>query len=125
MGLWDAAMFMEASRHGFQLELSRARVVQFAERLVLPNHTRGGHSGGGFVFARVATIRRVARCSSVRNHILVDGRDSRDAGLYFGEGSDSTRVANFADASDLPASAELLHLESNSPRDQRRLGELG
>jgi hypothetical protein len=34
-------------------------------------------------------------------------------------------LANLANAPDLSAHAELLHLESNLARDQRRMGELG
>src|SRR4029077_2982449 len=34
-------------------------------------------------------------------------------------------LAHFTDALDLPADAQLLHLESDSARDQRRLGQLG
>ncbi len=63
--------------------------------------------------------------SAVRHHISVNGCDSGHARLHPGTRTDQARVANFADAPDLSADAELLHLESNSARDQRRLGELG
>ena len=46
LGLWHAAMPLETSRHGLQLEVSRARLVQFAERLVFPNHSRRDHADG-------------------------------------------------------------------------------
>jgi len=45
--------------------------------------------------------------------------------LHFRTRTDHARVADFADAADLSADAELLHLESDFPRDQRRLGKLG
>ena len=61
LGLRYAAMSLETSRHGFQLELSRAGLVQFAERVVLPDYPRRHHAHGGFVFARVSPVRRVAR----------------------------------------------------------------
>src|SRR6266571_4044093 len=65
-------------------------------------------------------------CSfAVRDHIPLDGCDSGNACLHFGERTRCTGMENFADASDLPADVELLHLESNFARDQRRLGELG
>src|SRR5205085_7325278 len=118
-------MFVETSRHGFQLELSRAGLVQFAERLVFPNHSRRYYAGSGPVFARVTSVRRVGRAPAVRDHVSFDGRDSRDARLRFGTRTDHAGVANFADASDLSADAELLHLESDYPRDQRRVGQLG
>src|SRR5207302_2011024 len=118
-------MFVITSRHGFQLELSRACLVQFAERLVFPNHSRRDYAGSGSVFARVASVRRMGRGPAVRDHVSFDGRDSRDPRLRFGTRTDHARVANFADASDLSADAELLHLESDYPRIQGRVGELG
>jgi hypothetical protein len=67
----------------------------------------------------------MARSLAVRDHIPLDGCDPGNAGLHFGERTGYARMANFADAPDLPADAELLHLESNFARDQRRMGQLG
>ncbi len=118
-------MSLETPRHGVQLELSRARLVQFAECLVFPNHSRGGHAGGGFALARFASVRCLERGAPVCNYISFDGRHPGDARLHFRTRTDHARVADFADAADLSADAELLHLESNFARDQRRMGELG
>ena len=125
LGLRHAAMSLETSRHGVQLELSRARLVQFAEHLVFPDHSRGHHADGGFVPAGLAAIRRVERGAAVRHHISCDGRAPRHARLYFGTRTNPARLAHFADAPDLSPDAQLLHLESNPARHQRRLGQLG
>jgi len=118
-------MSLETSRHGVQLELSRARLVQFAEHLVFPDRPRRRHANGRFVFARLAAIRRMAGGHAIRHHILVDGRDPRDARLHSGARTNSARVAHLADALNLSADAQLLHLESDLARGERRLGELG
>src|ERR1043165_1092158 len=125
MGLWNAAMSMETSRHGVQLELSRAWLVQSAECLVLPNHPGRGHPDGGFVFVRFASFWRLARGATVCHHFSGDGCDPGHARLHSGTRTNSTGVAHSADATDLSANAELLHLEGNPSRDQRRLGQLG
>ena len=118
-------MFVETSRYGFQLELSRAWLVQFAERLVFPNRSRSDHSDGRFIFARLTSIRRLARGVAVRDHVPFNGRDPGDARLHLGTRTNHARVADFTNAPDLSADAELLHLESDFARDQRRVGELG
>ena len=69
VGLRHAAMSLETSRHGVQLELSRARLVQFAQRLVFPDHSRRHHADGGFVPAGVAAIWRLERGAAVRHRI--------------------------------------------------------
>src|SRR5439155_10325479 len=63
--------------------------------------------------------------AAVCAHIPRNGRDSRNARLHARARAHCPRLANFADAIDLPANAQLLHLESDPARDQRRLGELG
>src|SRR5437867_7290157 len=118
-------MSLEASRHGLQLELSRARLVQFAERLVFPNHPHRRHADGRFIFACIAAIRRMARGLAIRDHLSFDGRHPCHARLHPGARTDRARLAHFTDAFDLPADAQLLHLESDSASGQRRLGELG
>ena len=69
LGLRHVAMSLETSRHGFQLELSRARLVQSAERLVFPNHSRRDHADGRFVSAGLASVWRMARGPAVRDHV--------------------------------------------------------
>ena len=118
-------MFVETSGHGFQLELSGAGLVQFAKRLVFPDHSRRRHADGRFVLVCFAAVRRVARGVAICDHVFIDGRDSRDARLHFGTRTNHARVADLTDAADLSADAQLLHLESNFARDQRRVGELG
>ena len=118
-------MSLETSRHGVQLELSRSWLVQFAQHLVFSDHPRRCHTDGRFVPASLSAVRRVARGAAVYHHILVDGRATRHARLHFGTRTDRARVAHFADAIDLPTHAQLLHLESNPARDQRRMGKLG
>src|SRR5262249_48134057 len=125
LGLRHAPVSLETSRHGFQLELSRARMVQFAEHLVFSDHSRRNYTGRGLVFARFVAVRRMGGGFAVRDGISFDGRHSRHARLHFGKGTGQARVADLADATDLSADVELLHLESNSPRDQRCVGELG
>src|SRR5215831_10229983 len=125
LGLRHVAMSLETSRHGVQLELSRAWMVQFAEHLVFPDHSRGRYADGGFVFARVAAVRRVERSAAIRYHVLGDGRPSRDARLHSGARTNLARLARSTDAINLPPDAQLLYLESNPARDQRRVGELG
>ena len=118
-------MSVETSRHGVQLELSRAWLVQFAQHLVFSNHPRRCHANGGFVPACVAAIRRLERGAAVRYHFPGDGRDPGHARLHSGTRTNPARLAHFTDATDLPADAQLLHLESDPARDQRRMGQLG
>ena len=125
LGLRHAAMSLETSRHGVQLELSRPRLVQFAEHLVFPDHSGGHHADGRFVPARFAAVWRLERGAAVRYHVPGDGRAPGDARLHFGTRTNPARLADSADAPDLPSDAQLLHLESNPARDQRRMGELG
>src|SRR5262249_5665916 len=113
MGLWYTAMFVETSRHGVQLELSRARLVQFAEHVVYPNHSRRYHANGGFVSAGIAAIRRLERGAAVHRNIPGHGCSPRHARLHARARADHTRLANFADAPDLSPDAQLLCLESN------------
>src|SRR6266496_2068668 len=121
-------MSLETPRHGVQLELSRAWLVQFAERLVFPNHSRGRYANGGFVPDCVAAVRRVERGVAIHYYFPVDGRDPRHARQARTIGSRSSRqasVAHFTNAIDLSADAQLLHLESDPARNQRRMGKLG
>src|SRR3954451_16475653 len=98
-------MSLETSRHGVQLELSRAWLVQFAEHLVFPNRSRGRHADGGFVPARFVAIRCLERGAAVRHHIPRDGRATCDARLHFGARTNPARVAHSADAPDLSSNA--------------------
>ena len=125
VGLRYAAMSVETSRHGVQLELSRARLVQFAQHLVFSDHSRGHHADGGFVPAGLSAIRRLERGAAVRHHIPRDGRATRHARLHFGTRTNPARLAHPANAPDLSPDAQLLRLESNPARHQRRLGQLG
>ena len=86
----------------------------------------GSHyADGGFVPARLATIWRVERGAPVCYHLPCDGCAPRHARLHFGTRTNPARLAYSTDAFDLPADAQLLHLESNPARDQRRMGQLG
>src|SRR5438105_14416337 len=96
-------MSVETPRHGLQLEVSRARLVQFAERLVFPDHSGRGHADGGFVLAGLVSSRRMAGAVAVRDHIPFDGCDSCHARLHSGKGTGHARVANFTNATDLSA----------------------
>src|SRR4030095_15854102 len=98
-------MSMETPRHGVQLELSRARLVQSPEHLVLPDHSGGHYANGGFVPARLAAIRRLERGAAIRDHVSCDGRAPRHSRLYFGTRTHPARLAHFADAPDLPPDA--------------------
>src|SRR5438132_2286731 len=118
-------MSLETPRHGVQLELSRAWLVQFAERLVFPNHSRGRYANGGFVPDCVAAVRRVERGVAIHYYFPVDGRDSRHARLPARARADRARLAHFTNAIDLSADAQLLHLESDPARNQRRMGSWG
>src|SRR5678815_863121 len=118
-------MSMETPRHGVQLELSRARLVQFAEHLVFPDHPGGHYADGRSVPASLAAIWRLERGAAIRDHVSCDGRAPCHARLYFGTRTNPAGLAHFTDAPDLPSNAQLLHLESHPPRDQRRVGELG
>jgi len=116
---------METSRHGVQLELSRARLVQFAQHLVFPNYSCRYHANGGFVSAGIAAIRRLERGAAVHRNIPGDGRASRHSRVHARARAARARLAHSANASDLSADAQLLRLESNSARHQRCLGQLG
>src|SRR5207248_8971759 len=117
LGLRHAAMSSETSRHGVQLELPRARLVQSAERLVFPDHSRGCYAHGGFVPDCVAAVWRVERRAAVHNYFPRHGRDPRHACLPALTRSDRVRLANLTNAPDLSADALLLHLESHPARD--------
>ena len=110
------------SEYGVQLELSRAWLVQFAQHLFFSDHSRRCHADRRFVFARVAALRRVARGHAVRDYVPVHGRDPSQARLSSGKGTHPACLADFANARDLPSDAQLLHLESDPARDQRRRG---
>src|SRR5438552_14679148 len=99
-------MSLETSRHGVQLELSRAWLVQFAERLVFSNHSRGCYANGGFVPDSLAAVWRVERGAAIHHHIPFDGCAARYARLYFGARTNPARLAHFADALDLSADAQ-------------------
>ena len=79
------------------------------------------HADGGFVPARLASLRRLARGPAVRYHLPGDGRAPRDARLHHGRRTDLRGLADSADAPDLSADAQLCDLESDPPRDQRRV----
>ena len=113
------------SEYGVQLELSRAWLVQFAQHLVFPDHSRRCHADGRFVLACLSAVRRLARGHAVRDYVPVHGRDSSQARLSSGARTHRPCLADFANARDLPSDAQLLHLESDPTGDQRRVGELG
>src|SRR5439155_14253745 len=123
LGLWHAAMPLETPRHGVQPEVSRARLVQFAEHLVFPDHPCRYHADGRFISARLAAIWHVERSDAIRHYLPGHGRAPRDARLHSRARADRARLADIADAIDLPSHAELLHLESGPARNQRRMGK--
>src|SRR5262249_43977117 len=125
VGVRHAAMSVEASRHGVQLELSRTRLVQFAQYLVFPNHSRRYYADGGFVPAGVIAIWCLDGSDAVHPDLPRDGRASRHASLHARARANRTRLAHSTNAPDLSADAQLLRLESNPARHQRRLGQLG
>src|SRR6266480_6134272 len=125
LGLWHAAMPLETPRYGLQPEVSRARLVQSTQHLVFPDHLGGHHADGGFISARLAAIWHLERSDAICHHLLGHGRAPRDARLHSRTRVDRARLADIADASDLPPDAQLLHLESGPARNQRRLGKLG
>src|SRR2546429_7808516 len=110
-------MPVETPRHGIQLELPRAWLVQFAERLVFSNHSCGCYAHGGFVPDSVAAVWRVERGAAVYHHIPFDGCITRHARLPARARANRARLAHFADAIDLSPDAQLLHLESDPARD--------
>src|SRR6476620_9248281 len=118
-------MSLEASRQSLQLALSRARLVQSAKRLVLPDPARRPHSHGRLFPSRFAPIRRLARGATVCRHLRRDGCESRHARLRAGARIDFSRLANSPDAPDLPPASQLCDLEGHFPRNQRCLGRLG
>src|SRR5215468_7354480 len=113
MGLWHTAMFVETSRHGVQLELSRARLVQFAQHLVFPNYSRRYHANGGFVSAGIAAIRGLERGAAIHRNLPGHGRAPRHLSMHARARAARPRLANFADAPDLSPDAQLLRLEGN------------
>src|SRR5205814_8042367 len=125
LGLWHAAMSLETPRYGLQLEVSRARLVQFTQHLVFSDHPCGYHSNGGFISARVAAIWHLERSDAICHHLPGHGRASRHARLHSRTRADRARLAHIADASDLPPDAQLLYLEGDFAWNQRRLGKLG
>ena len=64
----------------------------------------------------VASVRRLARGVTIRDHVPGNGCHSGDAGLYSGTRKCRAGLADSADAFHLPADAQLLHLESNLAR---------
>src|SRR5947207_11123472 len=106
-------MPLETPRHGVQLELPRAWLVQFAQRLVFSNHSRRCYANGGFVPDRVAAVRRVERGTAIHYYFPGDGRDPRHARLPARAGANRAGLAHFTDAIDLSPDAQLLHLESD------------
>src|SRR6266404_2550892 len=105
VGLRYVAMSVETSRHGVQLELSRSRLVQFAQHLVFPNHSRGRHASGGFVPAGNAAIWRLERGAAVRHHLPRNGPALSYASLHFGTRTNPARLARSANAFDLSPDA--------------------
>src|SRR5262245_53445099 len=94
VGLRHAAVSVETSRHGVPLELSRARLVQLAEHLVFPNHSRGSYTDGGFVSSGIAAVWCVERSAPVHPGIPGDGRAPRHAGLHTRARADCARLAH-------------------------------
>src|SRR4030095_1249696 len=118
-------MSLETSRKSLQLAISRARLVQSAECLVLPDPARRAHPHGRLFPSRFAPIRRLACRAPVRRHLRGDGCDSRHARLRPGARIDFARLADHPDATDLPPASSLRHLESHPARRQGRVGRLG
>src|SRR5207244_1578298 len=79
----------------------------------------------GFVPDCIVAIRRVAGGAAIHCHVPGDGRNPRHACLPARAGAGHLGLAHLAHASDLSPDAQLLHLESDPARDQRRLGKLG
>src|SRR5437868_9977028 len=98
-------MPVKTSLYGFQLELSRARLVQFAERLVFPNHPRGRHADGRSLSARIIAFRRMGRGHALCRYVFGHGLNSGDTRVYTGTRTRHARVAHLANAIDLPAAA--------------------
>src|SRR5438874_11600519 len=95
------------------------------KKMVFPNHPRGRHANGRFVFARLTAIWRMARGDAIRHYLPGDGRNSRDPRVHFGARTDPARLADSPDAPDLSSDAQLLHLEGDLARGERCMGELG
>src|SRR5438270_10519208 len=100
-------------------------MVQFAYGLVLSNNPGGRHADGGSFSTRIFAFRRLGRGHALCRYVFGHGLNSGDAGMYPGTRTRQARVAHLANAIDLPAAAQLLHLESNLARNQRCVGELG
>src|SRR4051794_24412174 len=93
VGLRYAAMSVETSRHGVQLELSRSRLVQLTQYLVLPDHSDRHYADGGFVSSGLSAVWRVERGAAVCHHISCHGRAARHARLHFGTRTNPARLA--------------------------------
>src|SRR6476620_12694612 len=105
VGLRYTAMSVETSRHGVQLELSRARLVQPAQHLVLSDRSDRHYADHRFIPAGLSALRRVERGAAVRHHIPCDGRAPRHARVYFGTRANPARLAHLTTAPDLSADA--------------------
>src|SRR5438874_12054903 len=110
-------MSLETPRHGVQLELSRAWLVQFAEHLVFPDHSRRTDTNGGLVPDCFVAIRRLERSIAIHCHVPGDGRNPRHACLPARPGAARLALAPLAPASDLLPGAELLHLDGHPAAD--------
>src|SRR5437764_14948922 len=113
MGLRYAAMSVETSRHGVQLELSRARLVQLTEHLVLSDRSDAQYADRRSISAGLSAIRRVELGPAVRDDIPCHGRTTCDARRCFGMRTNPGRLAHLPDAPDPSGDALLLRLESN------------
>src|SRR5215831_15163213 len=82
LGLWHVAMSLETPRHGVQLELSRARLVQSAEHLVFSDYPCGCYAHRGPVSDCLATVWSVGSGAAIYHHIFGHGRDARHARLH-------------------------------------------
>ncbi len=105
LGLRHVAMSLETSRSYFQLALSRARLVQSAERLVFPNHPRRDFSAGRFSPHRFVTVWHLGRRPALRHYFSRDRSFHRGPGLFDRGRAGYSRMAHFADAPDLPAAS--------------------
>src|SRR5467141_3410952 len=100
-------MSLETSRHGLQLEIPRPGLVQFAERLVFPNHPGRDHADGGLVSPRLAAVRSLERGAAVRHRVSEYGRAPRHPCLHHRTRIHHPRLADSADAIDLSPDVEL------------------
>src|ERR1051326_2460046 len=77
LGIRHAAVSVETPRHGVQLELPRTWLVQSAQRVVFPDHTRGGYAHVRFVPFGVPAFRLLKRGVSFYCPFPTDGCDPR------------------------------------------------